>query len=71
MHNRWWCQTRWSFVRAAPHELVEAFQATLSGSGTKSDLLLHVVDGASDQREQQIEAVNAVLRRLALPIFRN
>lgn len=48
------------FVRALPHELVEAFKATLL-EAVESDLLLHVVDGASEQREQQIETVNAVL----------
>ncbi len=51
------------FVRALPHELVEAFKATLL-EAVQSDLLLHVVDGASDQREQQIEAVNAVLQEI-------
>jgi len=51
------------FVRALPHELVEAFKATLL-EAVESDLLLHVVDGASDQREQQIEAVNMVLAEI-------
>ncbi len=51
------------FVRALPHELVEAFKATLL-EAVQSDLLLHVVDGASDQREEQIEAVNAVLQEI-------
>jgi GTPase len=48
------------FVRALPHELVDAFKATLL-EAVQSDLLLHVVDGASEQREQQIETVNSVL----------
>jgi GTPase len=48
------------FVRALPHELVDAFKATLL-EAVQSDLLLHVVDGASEQREQQIETVNMVL----------
>ncbi len=48
------------FVRALPHELVDAFKATLL-EAVESDLLLHVVDGASDAREQQIETVNMVL----------
>ncbi|MBL8310877.1 MAG: GTPase HflX [Burkholderiales bacterium] len=51
------------FVRALPHELVEAFKATLL-EAVEADLLLHVVDGASDQREAQIEAVNAVLAEI-------
>lgn len=48
------------FVRSLPHELVDAFKATLL-EAVESDLLLHVVDGASEAREQQIETVNAVL----------
>jgi GTPase len=48
------------FVRALPHELVDAFKATLL-EAVESDLLLHVVDGASEAREQQIETVNIVL----------
>jgi GTPase len=48
------------FVRSLPHELVDAFKATLL-EAVESDLLLHVVDGASEAREQQIETVNMVL----------
>jgi GTP-binding protein HflX len=48
------------FVRHLPHELVTAFRATLL-EAVESDLLLHVVDGASDEREAQIEAVDQVL----------
>ena len=48
------------FVRDLPHELVDAFKATLL-EAVEADVLLHVVDGASDQRDQQIEAVNLVL----------
>jgi len=51
------------FVRALPHELVEAFKATLL-EATQADVLLHVVDGASEQREDQIAAVNAVLEEI-------
>jgi GTP-binding protein HflX len=51
------------FVRALPHELVQAFKATLL-EAVESDLLLHIVDGASAQREQQIEAVNMVLAEI-------
>ncbi len=51
------------FVRDLPHELVDAFKATLL-EAVEADLLLHVVDGASDQRDQQIEAVNAVLEEI-------
>ena len=51
------------FVRALPHELVDAFKATLL-EAVEADLLLHVVDGASDQRDEQIEAVDAVLHEI-------
>ncbi|MFN3630045.1 MAG: GTPase HflX [Casimicrobiaceae bacterium] len=48
------------FVRHLPHELISAFRATLT-EAVESDLLLHVVDGASDEREAQIQAVDQVL----------
>jgi GTP-binding protein HflX len=51
------------FVRALPHELVDAFKATLL-EAVEADLLLHVVDGASDQRDEQIAAVNLVLEEI-------
>lgn len=48
------------FIRALPHQLVEAFKATLEETA-QADLLLHVVDAASPQRAEQIAEVNAVL----------
>jgi len=48
------------FVRDLPHELVAAFRATLEET-IHADLLLHVVDASSPERERQIEDVNAVL----------
>ena len=48
------------FIRDLPHSLVAAFQATLEETA-KADLLLHVVDSASPDRDQQIAAVNKVL----------
>ncbi len=48
------------FIRDLPHALVAAFQATLEETA-QADLLLHVVDSASEDREAQINAVNAVL----------
>ena len=48
------------FIRDLPHALVAAFQATLEETAS-ADLLLHVVDSASADRESQIDAVNAVL----------
>ncbi|MDR1462803.1 MAG: GTPase HflX [Azoarcus sp.] len=48
------------FIRDLPHALVAAFHATLEETA-HSDLLLHVVDSASEDREAQIAAVDAVL----------
>ena len=51
------------FIRDLPHALVAAFQATLEETAN-ADLLLHVVDSASRDRNQQIEAVNSVLAEI-------
>jgi GTP-binding protein HflX len=51
------------FVRHLPHQLVEAFRATLEET-LEADLLLHVVDAASAERDAQIEAVNEVLHEI-------
>jgi GTP-binding protein HflX len=51
------------FIRDLPHGLVAAFHATLT-EAMEADLLLHVVDAASEMREQQIEDVNAVLAEI-------
>jgi GTP-binding protein HflX len=48
------------FIRKLPHDLVEAFKATLE-EVVQADLLLHVVDASHPQCDKQIEAVNAVL----------
>ena len=48
------------FISNLPHELVEAFMSTLK-SVQLADLLVHVVDGASDNAEEQIAAVRDVL----------
>ena len=48
------------FIRDLPHSLVAAFHATLEETAS-ADLLVHVVDSASADRDQQIEAVNGVL----------
>lgn len=48
------------FVRDLPHLLVAAFKATLQ-EAMDADILLHVVDCASDLREEQIASVNRVL----------
>lgn len=56
------------FIRDLPHSLVAAFHATLEETA-EADLLLHVVDSASADRDAQIEAVNAVLDEIgAAPV---
>lgn len=51
------------FIRKLPHDLVEAFKSTLE-EVIYSDLLLHVVDGSSEEALGHIEAVNLVLKEL-------
>ncbi len=51
------------FIRELPTQLVAAFRATLEET-VHADLLLHVVDGSSQVRDEQIEQVNAVLREI-------
>ena len=51
------------FIRELPHKLVEAFEATLQ-EAADADLLLHVVDAASPQRDEQIADVERVLREI-------
>jgi GTP-binding protein HflX len=49
------------FVRRLPHRLVEAFKATLEES-VQADVLLHVVDLASPERERHAATTLEVLR---------
>ncbi|MBF24393.1 GTPase HflX [Neopusillimonas maritima] len=48
------------FIRDLPPTLIAAFRATLEET-VQADLLLHVVDAASPQRDEQIAEVNKVL----------
>ena len=48
------------FVRKLPHQLVEAFRSTLEVV-SESDLLIHVVDAAGADPEEQMQAVRTVL----------
>ena len=48
------------FVRHLPHQLVEAFRSTLE-EVADADLVLHVVDGAHADPEEQVRAVREVL----------
>ena len=51
------------FIRDLPHTLVESFKATLEET-VQADLLLHVVDRANPQYEEQVEAVDEVLAEI-------
>lgn len=51
------------FIRHLPHSLVAAFRATLEET-VQADLLLHVVDSSSSDRDRQIEEVDKVLREI-------
>jgi GTP-binding protein HflX len=48
------------FVRHLPHQLVEAFRSTLE-EVAQSDLVVHVVDGAHADPEEQVRAVREVM----------
>jgi GTP-binding protein HflX len=48
------------FVRHLPHQLVEAFRSTLE-EVAEADLVVHVVDGAHPDPEEQVRAVREVL----------
>ena len=51
------------FIRKLPHHLVASFRATLE-EARHADLLLHVVDAGSPEREHHIESVQQVLHEL-------
>jgi len=51
------------FIKHLPHALVEAFGATLE-EAAQTDLLLHIVDSASSNRDEQIAQVNKVLTEI-------
>ncbi len=53
------------FIRDLPPDLVNAFRATLEELGD-ADLLLHVVDASDPRQDEQVEAVEAILRELGL-----
>jgi len=52
------------FIERLPHSLVAAFRGTLE-EVSGADLLLHVVDASSPDRERHMEAVRAVLAEMA------
>lgn len=51
------------FIRKLPHDLVSAFQSTLD-EVREADLLLNVIDSASRERDEQVEAVLRVLAEI-------
>jgi GTP-binding protein HflX len=51
------------FITRLPHTLVDSFRATLEET-INADLLLHVVDAASPNRDKQIAEVNKVLAEI-------
>jgi GTP-binding protein HflX len=48
------------FIRKLPHHLVQAFRSTLE-EAVVADVLLHVIDASSPERENQIQVVDEVL----------
>lgn len=48
------------FIRFLPHDLVSTFKSTLQET-SEASLLLHVIDGADERRNENIDAVNQVL----------
>jgi GTP-binding protein HflX len=53
------------FIRDLPPDLVDAFRATLEEL-SDADLLLHVVDASDPRHDEQIAAVDEILRGLGL-----
>jgi GTPase len=51
------------FIRELPHELVAAFQSTLT-EAREATLLLHVVDASDPRRDEHIAQVDAVLAEI-------
>src|SRR5438046_9351451 len=51
------------FLRNLPHTLIESFKATLE-EVSEADLLIHVVDLSHPRVDDQMEAVDAVIKEL-------
>ena len=51
------------FIRELPKELVSAFRATLE-EAAQSDMLIHVIDCADEERANNIVQVEAVLKEI-------
>jgi GTP-binding protein HflX len=53
------------FIRDLPHDLIAAFRSTLT-EAADADLILHVIDGSSNERDEQVAAVDAVLAEIGV-----
>ncbi|OWZ84870.1 GTPase HflX [Natranaerobius trueperi] len=53
------------FINKLPHHLVAAFRATLE-EVEEADLILHVIDASSNHMDEEIEAVEEVLKTLEI-----
>lgn len=53
------------FIRKLPHHLIEAFKSTLE-EAKFADLILHVVDASSPQKEEHMHVVYDTLRQLGV-----
>ena len=53
------------FIKKLPHQVVEAFKATLEELA-EADVLVHVVDASHPGLDEQVEAVESLLRELEL-----
>jgi GTPase len=51
------------FIRDLPHELVAAFQSTLT-EAREATLLLHVIDASDPRRDEHIDQVEQVLQKI-------
>jgi GTP-binding protein HflX len=51
------------FIRHIPHDLIDAFHATLEET-RQADLLLHVIDANDSLRHAHIEQVNQVIQQI-------
>ncbi len=51
------------FIRQIPHDLIEAFSATLEET-READLLLHVIDATNTDKRERIEEVHKVLKQI-------
>jgi len=51
------------FIRHLPHDLVAAFRSTLQET-QDADLLLHVIDSSTEERDSQKQQVNLVLKEI-------